>query len=114
VYNNVASDAGNFRQLTFSAAPSNLHASVLDNNFDVPQYDSDVYVEDAGFLRMENIELGYTFRRWLSGVRVYAVVQNVFTLTGYSGVDPTAGINGIDNNLYPRTRTFTAGLNVTF
>jgi iron complex outermembrane receptor protein len=113
VYNNVASAYGNYRQLVFSAAPANMQSSVLENGFDVPQYDSDVYVEDASFLRMENIELGYTFDRWLNGVRVYGVVQNAFIITGYSGVDPTAGINGIDNNLYPRTRTFTAGLNVS-
>ena len=112
VYNNVASAYGNYRQLVFSSAPANMHSSVLEYEFDVPQYDSDVYVEDASFFRMENIGLGYTFDQWLNGVRIYGIVQNAFTITGYSGVDPTAGINGIDNNLYPRTRTFTAGLNV--
>jgi iron complex outermembrane receptor protein len=71
-------------------------------------------VENASFLRLENIELGYTFSNALRGMRVFGVVQNAFTLTGYSGVDPAASITGIDNNRYPRTRTFTAGLNVTF
>jgi iron complex outermembrane receptor protein len=47
-------------------------------------------------------------------MRAYATVQNAFTITGYSGVDPTAGINGIDNNIYPRARTFTGGLSVRF
>ncbi len=41
-------------------------------------------------------------------------MQNAFTITGYSGVDPTAGLNGLDNNIYPRSRTFTAGLSVRF
>jgi len=41
-------------------------------------------------------------------------VQNLFTITGYSGIDPTAGIGGIDNNIYPRARTFTAGVEVGF
>jgi iron complex outermembrane receptor protein len=41
-------------------------------------------------------------------------VQSAFTLTGYSGVDPTAGLNGIDNNIYPRSRTFSGGLSVKF
>ena len=91
-----------------------MHVSVLNNNFQRPQYFSDYYVENAGFLRLQNIELGYTFRNWLHGVRVYGVVQNAFTITGYSGVDPTASTDGIDNNRYPRTRTFTAGLQVTF
>jgi iron complex outermembrane receptor protein len=114
LYNNVASNTGHYQSLTNSARPNNLHSSVLDNGFETPQYFSDEYVEDASFLRLENIELGYTFQKWLRGMRVFGVVQNLFTLTGYSGVDPTASITGIDNNRYPRTRTFTAGLNVTF
>jgi iron complex outermembrane receptor protein len=63
---------------------------------------------------LQNIELGYTFLGALNGIRLYGVVQNAFTITGYSGVDPTASTNGIDNNRYPRTVTFTAGLNVLF
>jgi iron complex outermembrane receptor protein len=114
LYNNVASNSGFYQTLTNSARPNNLHRSVLDYGFVTPQYFSDVYVEDASFLRLENITLGYTFRNWLRGIRVFGVAQNLFTLTGYSGVDPTASITGIDNNRYPRTRTFTAGLNVTF
>ena len=47
-------------------------------------------------------------------VRVFGTIQNAFTLTDYSGVDPTAGLNGLDNNIYPRSRTFAAGLNVRF
>jgi hypothetical protein len=46
--------------------------------------------------------------------RIFATIQNVFTSTDYSGVDPTAGVNGIDNNIYPRSRTFLAGLTVGF
>jgi iron complex outermembrane receptor protein len=114
VYNNVASSTGFYDQLRVSARPSNLHESVLTTNFVRPQYFSDYYVENASFLRMQNIELGYTFGRALNGIRVYGVVQNAFTITGYSGVDPTASTNGIDNNRYPRTRTFTAGLSVLF
>jgi TonB-dependent starch-binding outer membrane protein SusC len=114
MYNNVASSTGFYDQLLDSARPSNLHASVLEYGFQNPQYFSNIYVEDASFLRLENIELGYTFRQALNGVRVFGVVQNVFTITGYDGVDPTATIRGIDNNIYPRTRTFTAGVSVQF
>ncbi len=121
LYNNVASSTGFYDQLVDAARPSNVHASVLEYGFSTPQYFSDVYVEDASFLRMENIELGYTFRQTLNGIRVYGVVQNLFTMTGYSGIDPTASdrgptgnISGIDNNIYPRTRTFTAGVSVFF
>jgi iron complex outermembrane receptor protein len=65
---------------------------------------------------MDNLTLGYTFERLqnLRSTRVFGSVQNVFTTTKYSGVDPTAGLNGIDNNLYPRSRTFLAGLSVGF
>lgn len=113
VYNNVASNLGNYRELT-GIAPSNLHASVLRNGFVNPQYFSDVYVEDASFVRMDNITLGYTFPRLraVSQLRVFGTIQNVFTITDYTGVDPLAGVNGIDNNIYPYSRTVTAGLSV--
>lgn len=115
VYNNVASNLGNYRELSANLVPVNLHTSVLEYGFEDPQYFSDVYVEDASFLRMDNISVGYTFDRGrLEGMRVFGAVQNVFTLTGYSGIDPLAGFNGIDNNIYPRSRTFTAGLSYAF
>jgi iron complex outermembrane receptor protein len=115
VYNNVASNLGHYSALRASGAPVNLHTSVLENQFEFPQYFSDVYVEDASFLRMDNITLGYNFRGFGSQpMRAFGTVQNVFTATGYSGVDPEAGFNGIDNNIYPRSRTFTAGIGVQF
>ena len=112
VYNNVASNFGNYSVLTLANAPANLHASALENNFLRPQYLSDIYVEKSSFLRMDNLTVGYTLAR-LRGVqsaRVFGTVQNVFTLTDYTGVDPTAGVNGIDNNIYPRSRTYTFGM----
>ncbi len=80
-------------------------------------------MEDASFLRMDNMTLGYTFNMRGQSARVFGTVQNLFTITGYSGVDPTANIvprnaqntstvNGIDNNIYPRSRTFSAGLSL--
>jgi TonB-dependent starch-binding outer membrane protein SusC len=116
VYNNVASNLGNYSVLQLQNAPTNLHASALKFGFVRPQYLSDVYVEDASFIRMDNVTLGYTLDRLvnLRGARVFASIQNVFTSTKYSGVDPTAGVNGIDNNLYPRSRTYLTGLSVGF
>jgi len=116
-YNNIASNFGNYRGLTNGVAPVNLETSVLKYGFVLPQYLSDVYVEDASFLRLDNISAGYTFKNLASqfrSIRVYGTVQNVFTVTKYTGVDPTAGVNGIDNNLYPASRTFTLGLNIGF
>ena len=115
-YNNVASSQGYYNVLNGASGPVNLHSSVLENGFVEPQYFSDVYVQDASFLRMDNVTLGYTLPR-LRGVeamRVFGTVQNVFTLTGYDGLDPEAGLGGIDNTIYPRSRTFTVGASVGF
>lgn len=114
VYNNVASGIGDYRELINGTTPSNLSTSVLKTGFTQQQLLSDIYVEDGSFLRMDNISIGYTFPWQGQKVRVYGVVQNAFTITGYSGVDPTAGLNGIDNNIYPRSRTFTGGIDVRF
>jgi iron complex outermembrane receptor protein len=113
VYNNVSSNLGTYSEVT-RASPYNLHASVLETGFETPQYLSDYYVENGSFLRMDNVTLAYTFGYRGQPVRVFGTLQNAFTITGYSGVDPTAGLIGIDNNIYPRSRTFTAGLNLRF
>jgi iron complex outermembrane receptor protein len=113
VYNNVSSNLGTYSEVT-RASPYNLHRSVLETSFETPQYLSDYYVEDASFLRLDNITLAYRFNYRNQPVRVFGTVQNAFTLTGYSGVDPTAGLNGIDNNIYPRSRTFTGGISLQF
>lgn len=113
VYNNVASNLGDYAEVT-RGSPYNLSSSVLATGFTQPQYQSDYYVEDGSFLRMDNITIGYSFHYNAQPIRVYATMQNAFTITGYSGVDPTAGLNGIDNNIYPRSRTVTTGLSVRF
>jgi iron complex outermembrane receptor protein len=80
-------------------------------------------VENASFLRMENITLGYNFGQLLNdklSVRLSANVQNAFVITKYSGLDPevvttgATGTAGIDNNFYPRPRIFSFGVNVGF
>jgi outer membrane receptor protein involved in Fe transport len=68
------------------------------------------------FLRMDNINIGYTFGKILKGkanLNVTANVQNVFTITKYKGIDPEIS-GGIDNNFYPRPRTYVLGLNLSF
>ncbi len=113
VYNNVASNLGSYAELS-RGRPYNLHSSVLETDFESPQYLSDYYVEDASFTRMDNITLGYAFNYHGQPARAFVAMQNAFTLTDYSGVDPTAGLNGLDNNIYPRSRTITAGLSFRF
>jgi TonB-dependent starch-binding outer membrane protein SusC len=116
VYNNLASSQGFYNRLNEAGGPVNLHASVLQNQFASPRYFSAVYVEDASFTRMDNLTLGYTLAgtRRVQQVRLYGTVQNVFVITDYSGVDPEVGLSGIDNNIYPRSRTFTVGASVGF
>lgn len=116
VYNNLASSQGFYNVLRQAGGLVNLHASVLDYGFQTEQYFSDVYVEDASFLRMDNLTLGYSLRgfRGFEQTRLFGTVQNVFTLSGYSGLDPEAGLGGIDNTIYPRARTFTAGVSLGF
>ncbi len=115
IYNNLASNLGHYSNVQ-SATPINLESSVLKYNFVQPQYFSDLYVENGAFLRLDNITVGYTLPRLrqLHSVRVFATAQNVFTITGYSGVDPAAAAFGIDNNIYPLSRTFTTGVNIGF
>jgi iron complex outermembrane receptor protein len=124
-YNNVASARGDYRELTAGSSPVNLHSSVLETGFETQQLQSDYYVQNASFLRMDNLTLGYTFNLRGQAARVFGTVQSVFTITGYDGVDPganivppnpeiTSTVNGIDNNIYPRSRTFSAGLSLTF
>ncbi|MFR9503826.1 MAG: TonB-dependent receptor [Rikenellaceae bacterium] len=84
----------------------------------VDQKCSDLFLEDASFLKMDNLTLGYSFPKLgslpLSG-RVSASVQNVFTITNYSGIDPEIpGVSGIDTTIWPRARTYTLGLSLNF
>lgn len=76
---------------------------------------SDYYLEDASFLRCDNITLGYRFKdiTKYGSIRVYAAVNNAFIITKYSGQDPE-NFNALDNNFYPRPRLYSFGLNFDF
>lgn len=82
------------------------------------QWYSDYFIENASFFRLDDINLGYTFRSvgtWETDIRLALGVQNVFVLTGYSGMDPeVVSENGIDNITWPRPRTFSLRLGVNF
>ncbi len=117
-YNNVFSNYGN----QSVGLPSNgnylnnVHANVLETGFTSPQYLSDYYVQDASFLRWDNVTLGYTFKNVFnegSDMRITGAVQNVLIITDYDGIDPEIS-GGIDNNIYPRPRIYTLGLNINF
>jgi len=115
-YNNVASANGNQDNLYDLGTIRNAHVSLLDTNFRNPQYWSDYYIQDASFLKMDNITLGYNFENIKNGdvrLRLYSTIQNVFTVTDYDGLDPEIN-GGIDNNFYPRPQTLLFGFNVNF
>lgn len=113
VYNNVLSSNGYLNRL-FELVPNNVPTAALKTNFRAPQYFSNYYLEDATFLRVDNITLGYTFNQFSKAkIRAYATVQNAMVWTKYTGLDPEV-VNGIDNNLYPRARTFVFGLSIGF
>ena len=103
----VYSDQGRF---------SNILPSTRDLGFETQQLYSDYFLESADFFRLDNITLGYTFKKlWNSdsSLRLAFAVQNVFTITGYSGVDPELS-DGIDRDVYPRPRTFSLSANLNF
>ena len=95
---------------------------VKETGFTAPnssqQWYSDYFIEDASFFRLDDVNLGYTFRaigRWETDIRLGFGVQNIFVITGYSGMDPEViSENGIDNTIWPRPRTYSLRLNVNF
>lgn len=114
--NLYVSNAGRTKLPRLSASTTNANNRV-----------SDLYIEDGSYIRIQNISLGYTFpRKWinkicLQNLKVYMNLQNVYTWTNYSGLDPEVGcmygdalMSGLDYGRYPSPRMYTFGLNVSF
>ncbi len=104
----------------------NLPINVLSRSkdielFDIPAYNS-YYVEKGDFIKLDNVTLGYSFNfkdKLIQNARVYVSGQELYTITGYSGVDPEVEINGLGPGFdwrtgYPRTKTYVVGFNLTF
>ena len=115
VYNNVASDRGNLAVILDAAGnyQPNAHQSVLSTGFRNQNLFSDLYIQRADFVRLDNLSLGYTLPFENVNLRASLTAQNVFVITEYDGLDPEIA-SGIDNNFYPRARTFVLGLNLSF
>ena len=97
---------------------NNYSYEAVDRNWQTYQITSqlsDYYVHNASFLKCDNITLGYSFSNLFNalGGRVYATVNNVFTITKYKGLDPEVA-NGFDSNMYPRPISVIFGLNLNF
>lgn len=117
VYNNNASNRALYQQVyNQSGFLSNILTDVKKTNFTTAQYWSSIYLENASFFKMDYINVGYNFASFfghnVSG-RVGVVVQNVFTITNYTGLDPEVD-NGIDNNIYPRPRIYMMTLSLNY
>ncbi|KAK3582534.1 hypothetical protein CHS0354_024084 [Potamilus streckersoni] len=114
VYNSVAAQGTNFERVT-GAILNNLHSKITEVQFRKPQYFSSHFVEDASYLRLENITVSYRF--FLPGtpysIRAYITGQNLFVITGYSGLDPE-NPSGIDTSYYPRSLSTVVGLDLNF
>lgn len=116
VYNGMGMSTGAFETVSYNNSQlNNLNTSFLKTGFKTRQYLSDYYVENASFLKLDNLSLSYNvgkINKWAS-LTVSAMVQNVFTITGYSGTDPEMP-NGMDNSFYPRPRTYSVSLGLQF
>ena len=117
VYNNVQTDMGYLdRMYHTSGSLWNINQSAVDLNVNQQANltFSDHFVKAADFFRVDHITLGYTFDELVGNFfRIYATVNNVIVVSGYDGLDPEVA-NGIDNNIYPRPRTFVFGVSAEF
>lgn len=116
VYNGMSMNTGALYTMSYNAYQlNNLNRSYLKTGFQGRQHYSDYYVENASFLKMDNITLGYNFGKIAKSfnLNVSAMVQNVFTITKYTGVDPEVP-NGVDVTFYPRPRIFSVNLGLEF
>ena len=120
LYNNVASDTEMLADLWTNQFVSNRVATAPKSFFTQAQYLSDYYLQDASFLKLDNFTLGYTFPKLFNvasdrpfSLNVFGTVQNICTLTRYTGIDPEI-YGGIDGTVYPRPRTFVGGIKINF
>ena len=122
VFNDFASNNSTAYFSTNTGAISNFATVVKRTGFTEistdEQYMSDMFIEDASFFRMDDINLGYTFRevgQWGGNIRIAACCQNVFVISKYSGIDPEINsTDGVDKTFWPRPRTYSVRLNINF
>ncbi|MDH6310434.1 TonB-linked SusC/RagA family outer membrane protein [Dysgonomonas sp. PFB1-18] len=116
VYNGMAMNTGARGTMSYNSYQlNNLHRSYLETGFQSRQHLSDYYIENGSFLKMDNLSLSYNFGRvcrWFS-LNASVLMQNVFCITKYSGVDPEIP-SGMDASFYPRPRTYSLNLGFEF
>lgn len=114
VYNNNASRLSLLSDLWTNSFVRNCMSNAIGLGFNNAAYMSDYWLEDGSFFKIDRITLSYLFDLGKGGsLNLFGTVQNVATITKYSGIDPEV-FNGIDNNLYPRPTTYIIGLKYNF
>lgn len=116
-----------FYETTSRLSEANLPVSALDKPFggasyvkDTPKFHS-YYLEDGDYVKIDNVSVGYTFKKpckYINRIRLYLTGLNLFTFTKYKGIDPEVSMKGLapgveSSQLYPTTRSFTAGISLT-
>lgn len=119
LYNNYFSGNGALNSIKSPLSiVGNASVNYLDTRFANSQYLSDYYIENASFLRIDNINFGYNIGKVLknkASMRISASIQNVAVITKYRGLDPeNSNDSGVDGNIYPRPRVYSFGLNFDF
>jgi iron complex outermembrane receptor protein len=114
VYNQVAAGSS-YDQMYQIGYWKNFPKYLSETNFVKRQFTSDYFVENASFLKLDNVSAGYMFNNILNKIstRISLTVQNALTFTKYKGIDPEV-LGGIDNNFYPRPRTVMLGVSLTY
>jgi iron complex outermembrane receptor protein len=116
VYNNIYSQSGVLNQFLGNSVLYNGSANYFETGFrgGNQQLLSDYYIQDGSFIKLDNVSASYdlgSLARGIGNVRIGAAVQNVMRITNYKGIDPEIS-SGIDNNIYPRPRTYSITLNI--
>ncbi|WBV52715.1 SusC/RagA family TonB-linked outer membrane protein [Chryseobacterium gambrini] len=115
VYNNAASNSS-LQSAATNDYLQNVYSTTPDYKFSLPRYLSDIFIENASFFRLDNVNVGYNFKDFMykgSNLRIYGMAQNVFVITKYSGVDPEI-FGNIDNGYYQMPKVYSLGLNFQF
>jgi len=119
VYDRVSADRAYFSNINnlVDGVLSNAPVDYSNTNFTDATKESDYYIKNASFIKLDNVTLGYTFDKILdnkASLKFTAGVQNVLTITKYKGLDPEVFNNGVDGTIFPRARMYMIGVNAKF